>query len=418
MSILDFFRRKPETRSLENPSVSISTATLADLWGAETPSAAGPTVNIDAALKQSVFWTCARVLTETIAALPWQVFEATTAGNVLAKDHALYPVLHDSPNEALTSFVFREVFIGHCLLWGNGYALILGEGDSRRLLLLMPNMVTARAEPSGLFYDVKMGDETTRYPASQIIHVPAFSLDGIKGLSSVLVGARNTIGEAIATQEHSSRFFSNGARPGGILSTEFELKDNAVARLRSQWDKLQGGLANAYRTAVLEQGMKYQPLAMQSDHAQLLETRRLLTELIAGAMRIPPMFVGDYSRMTYASAEQNDLHLAKHTLAPWLKRIEQEFNRKLFAGTAFFCEFNLDGILRGDFKTRIEGLAKGVQSALYTPNEARAFLNLPPKPGGDELFIQQNMAGAQAVASAEIGEPTKGSSNESGTPGV
>jgi HK97 family phage portal protein len=394
--------------SIENPTVPLSAATIEDLWGDGgylTP--AGRRVSAESAMTQSVVFSCVRVLAETIASLPWQVYQDVGENSKVARQHPLYPVLHDAPNRWMTSFQWRSTWVTQALVYGTGYSLIDG-------MLLLPPPIVRKVwdERRGLVYQVRFADGLAEYGSDEILELPGISLDGHNSISIVLTAARDIIGEAMAVGEHSSRFFSNGARVGGVLSTDQVLKDDAIKRLRQQWEKMQGGLVNAYRTAVLEQGMKYQAVGMQSDHAQLVETRKLVTEYVAGVFRVPPMFVGDYSRMTYANAEQNDLHFTKHCIAPWLTKIEQEVNRKMFAGTDYYCEFNMAGLLRGDFKTQMDGFARGIQSAIFTPNEARAKLNLPPLPGGDKLYIQQNMAAADALPSPTDAPPAPGQSEE------
>lgn len=381
----------PEVRTIENPSVPISSASIAEFLGISGVDAAGVDVTLDAAIKQSVVWTCVRVLGETLASLPLQVFERTDTGKVPARDHPLYVTLHDSPNAQLTSFVFFETMVALACFHGNAYALI-HRGEGRTFLLIVPpQMVSWKSTDKGLVYEIRYPDRTERVAAEDMIHVPGTSLDGLSGISLVLKAGREAVGLAIAAELHSAKFFSNGARVGGVLSTDQALSDVALQRLKVSWAQVQGGLANAYKTAVLEQGLKYSAVGMQSDHAQLVETRRLQTELIAGLFRIPPLFVGDWSQSHYANAEHSDLHLAKHTMSPWCKRFEQELNRKLFADDpTHFCEFNLDGLLRGDFKTRTEGYQRAIggpgAQGYMTVNEVRALENLPPIAGGEKLF--------------------------------
>lgn len=389
MGWFDYFRR--ESRTIENPAVPISSASIMEFLGLAERDPSGVKVTVDSAIKQSVVWTCVRVLGETLASLPLQVFERTETGKILKRDHPLYVTLHDSPNVQLTSFVFFETMVALASFYGNAYALIQRAGNRTNLWILPPSMVSWKATDAGLVYEIRYPDGTERVPAEDMIHVPGTSLDGLSGVSLVLKAGREAVGLAIAAELHSAKFFSNGARVGGVLSTDQALSDVALTRLKASWGAMQAGIANAYKTAVLEQGLKYQAVGMQSDHAQLVETRRLQTELIAGLFRIPPMFVGDWSQSHYANAEHSDLHLAKHTMSPWCKRFEQELNRKLFVDDpTHFCEFNLDGLLRGDFKTRTEGYARALggpgAQGYMTVNEVRALENMPPIAGGEKLI--------------------------------
>lgn len=389
---IDRFMR-PEARSLENPATPITSHTLGDLLGAVNPTPAGANVSAESALRHWLVFACIRVIAETLATLPLQVLKRDGEVSKQAFDHPLYRVLHDQPSSMLTSYAFREAWVAQSLLYGVGHSLIVREGSSASLLLTPPGVVKPKVGRIGRVYVVQYADGAEEVDAADLLVLPGLTLDGASGISVVLKAARDLIGESMATAEHSARFFSNGARVGGVLSTEQVLKDEAVARLKAQWQQTQGGTANAFKTAILEQGLKYQPVGMQADHAQLVETRKLLTEQISGAFRVPPLFIGSYERMTYANAEHNDLHFVKHCITPWCVKIEQEINSKLFGNDPkHFAKFNLRGLLRGDFKTQIESLVKGVQGGIYTPNEARGYLDLPEKDGGDTLFIQQNMS--------------------------
>jgi HK97 family phage portal protein len=390
---LDRVYWKREARSLENPSTPISTSTLGDLLGSVGPTPAGAHVTPATAMRHWLVFSCIRVIAETMATLPLQVLKRDGEISKQAYDHPLYRVLHDQPSSMLTSYAFREALVAQSILYGAGYAVIVRSGSSASLLLSPPGAVTPKVGRIGRVYQIKYVDGVEEVDASDLLVLPGLTLDGVSGISVVLKAARDLIGESMATSEHSSRFFSNGARIGGVLSTDNVLKDDVITRLRTQWQQTQGGTANAYKTAILEQGLKWQAVGMQSDSAQLVETRKLLTEQIAGAFRVPPLFIGSYERMTYANAEHNDLHFVKHCITPWCVKFEQELNSKLFGNDPqHFAKFNLRALLRGDFKTQIESLVKGVQGAIYTPNEARGYLDLPAIEGGDQLYIQQNMS--------------------------
>jgi HK97 family phage portal protein len=388
-----------EARGLEDPSTPFTALALADLLGSVGPTPAGSNVSPESAMRHWLVFACIRVIAETLASLPLQVLKRRGEITDQATEHPLYRVLHDQPNSMLTSYAFREAWVAQSILHGVSYAVIVREGNTAALLLTPPGAIRPKSGFGGRLYQVTLTNGGTEdIDPSELLILPGLTLDGVSGISVVLKAARDLIGEAMATAEHSSRFFSNGARVGGVLSTEQTLKDDAIARLKAQWAATQGGTANAYKTAVLEQGLKYTPTGMQSDHAQLIETRKLLTEQIAGAFRVPPLFIGSYERMTYANAEHNDLHFVKHCITPWCVKIEQEINSKLFGGDRqHFAKFNLRGLLRGDFQTQTDSLVKGVQGGIYTPNEARGYLDLPRMEGGDKLFIQQNMIAVKSL---------------------
>lgn len=396
--------------SIENPSTNLATAEA--LWfDGGNVSESGSRVTVESALRHSTAWACILCLTETIASLPLPVLKraAKTNGKEVAHAHPLYRTLHDAPNPFITSFTFWQTLVAMCLIYGDGYALIAGDTKRRELYLLHSPSVKPVMRNDGLYYEVRSPDGTSvaYYPADEIIRIPGLSLNGYTGISTLLRAARESIGLAIAAETHSGKFFANGARVGGVLSTDGVLDKAARDRIKEAWKETQAGVANAYKTAVLEQGLRYQPIGMQSDHAQLLETRRFQVEEVCRVFRVPPVFAGDYTRSTFSNTEQQDLHFAKHTITPWCVKIERELNLKLFANDpTHFTEFNLDGLQRGDFQARVNGSARGIQSAMFTPNEVRGWFNLPPMEGGDQLYLQQNMAGADAVANGEAGNTT------------
>jgi HK97 family phage portal protein len=413
---LDAMALELRTNPLENPGIPLSGASLVDLFGdGYGATASSRLVNADTALRQTVVFACVRVLCETIAALPLNVYKRSPT-KTLANDHPLYRTLHDESSSMLTAYMFRETGMMHYNVFGNWYALIsrLPGGDVN-LLLMYPPLVTPRVTSSGLKYDVRTGDGMQTYDASEVIHIPGMSFDGYRGISATLHAARESIGVALAAEEHTGRFFSNGARVAGVLQTEHVLNDEVVARIKAQWMAAQTGLANAYKTAILEQGLKYQTTTMQSDQAELVQTRQFQVEDLCRPFRVPPMFAGEYGKSTYSNMEQSDIHFAKHTINPICVKIQQEFNRKLFDDPEYFCEFDTEGLTQGDFATRMGGFAKAIQGAIYTPNEVRAKMGLPPMDGGDDLYMQQNMSELEALdtdAQADAGEKTQTSAGD------
>lgn len=409
----------PEKRdSLENPSTDIAKALTGYLDG--PASAAGPRVGLQSSLRQSVVVACIRVLSETIASLPWPVYKRTKAGKEIAREHPLYSVLHDSPNDNSTSFDFRETMVAQSCIWGRSHSIINRRPSSGTVSLIqtLPTLVRREFGPKGrLQYKLTFpGGVVETFPAEEMIDIRGLCLDGVTSIAPVLYVLREAIGQALAIEEHNSRFFSNGARPGGVLSADGALGDVARERIKIAWAQMQEGLANAYRTAILEGGLKYTPITMQSDHAQLQDSRRFQVEEICRPFRMPPVFVQDHTRSTFSNSEQQDVHFAKHTISPWCVRIEQEVNRKLFAGTDFFCEFKLDGLVRGDFKARTEGYAKALggpgAQGYMTVNEVRERENLPPIEGGDRLLMATPPAPKPADDSGGGADPDEDDGNK------
>ena len=393
MKIIDRLFKKnnsktEESRSLENPSVEIKSALLGEIGSGQNNSIP---VTRNNALTSSVVYTCIRVLAEEFAALPFNVYKRLPGGGKEVNyKHALYNTLHLSPNVYCTSYIFRELMMVQSCMFGKAIALIYRDGNRTSLINIHPDLVKiVYIEGQKKILIKNQSGKFDAFDDSEIIYIPGLSLDGNRLISPVLEAGRKSISIALETQEHTSNFFSNGAKPSGLLTTKTSLSRERKNEIARSWNEMQSGLGNAYKTAVLDAELNYQTITVDSDKSQLIETRRFQVEDICRFFRVPPVFAGDYSRSTYANVEQQDLHFAKHCILPQTVKFEQEFNRKLFGDDEQnFCEFNLDGLQRGDFATRIDGFSKGVQTAIFTPNEVRSMMNMPPREGGDKLYIQ------------------------------
>lgn len=388
------------TRSIENPSTPLSSFSPPFVdFSPET--SAGVRVSADGALRSTVVWAAVNAIAETVAALPIHVYRDQDGAKIPERDNPVSRLLRRRPNRYMTSFVFRETLVAHAYLYGAAYAWIIRiDGEIRQLLILLPSQVQMRLQNGVKTYLVSSNEGMIEVADEDMIHIPGLALDGVTGLSAVMVAARQAIGLALAAEEHAARLFSNGARPSGVLKHPGKLSPEAAERLKASWSAAQGGLANAYKTALLEEGMDFTALSMSAQDAQMMELRAMQVQEIARVFRLPPVFVGDMSA-PYKGNEHQDLHFSKHCILPLCRKIEDELNVKLFGDDDLFCEFNLDGLERGDFKSRIEGLVRAVQGGLMTPNEARRKLNLSDDPteAANQLYLQQNMAGISAIGS-------------------
>lgn len=227
-----------------------------------------------------------------------------------------------------------------------------------------------------------------------VLHIPGLGFDGLVGYSPIAM-AKNAIGMAIACEEYGASFFANGASPGGVLEHPGVLKD--PTKVRDSWNAVYQGSANAHRVAVLEEGMKFQQIGIPPEQAQFLETRKFQINEIARIFRVPPSMIGDLDRATFSNVEQLSLDFVKYTLDPWIIRWEQALCRALLSKTeksTFFIKFNLDGLLRGDYQSRMNGYAVGRQNGWMSTNDIRQLENLdliPAELGGDLYLINGNM---------------------------
>ena len=369
-------------------------------------STSGKPVTERSAMQMTAVYSCVRILAEAVAGLPVHLYRYTEdGGKEKALDHPLYRLLHDEPNPEMSSFVFRETLMTHLLLWGNAYAQVIrnGKGEVVALYPLMPNKMTVDRDENGqLYYTYRRSKEeaptmegsSVILKPSDVLHIPGLGFDGLVGYSPIAM-AKNSIGMAIACEEYGAKFFANGATPGGILEHPGTVKD--PQRVRDSWNSAFGGSSNANKVAVLEEGMKYTPISISPEQAQFLETRKFQINEIARIFRVPPHMVGDLEKSSFSNIEQQSLEFVKYTLDPWVIRWEQSLMRSLLSldeKVQYFVKFNLEGLLRGDYQSRMNGYAIGRQNGWMSANDIRELENLdriPAEEGGDLYLINGNM---------------------------
>ena len=408
-------------RSRDKPKVEDRTAggSYTFMLGGST---SGKPVTERSAMQMTAVYSCVRILAEAVAGLPLHLYryKGDGGGKEKATDHPLYYLLHDEPNPEMSSFVFRETLMTHLLLWGNAYAQIIrnGKGEVVALYPLMANKMTVDRDESGkIIYKYQHASEEADTMANTIVtlqpkdvlHVPGLGFDGLVGYSPIAM-AKNAIGMAIACEEYGAKFFANGAAPSGVLEHPGVIKD--PSRVRDAWQSQFGGSSNANKVAVLEEGMKYTPISIAPEQAQFLETRKFQINEIARIFRVPPHMVGDLEKSSFSNIEQQSLEFVKYTLEPWLVRWEQSLARGLFSideKPCMFFKFNVEGLLRGDYKSRMEGYATARQNGWMSANDIRELENLekvPAEQGGDLYLVNGNMlplsmAGAYAKTKKE-----------------
>ena len=370
-------------------------------------SAVGKNVNEFTAMQTTAVYACVRILAESIASLPLHVYAYRGQGKERVPEHPLYFLLHDSPNPEMTSFVFRETAMIHLLLWGNAYAQILRDcrGKVIGLYPLLPDkMEVGRDSRTGeIYYTYTRTTEENpnfkdkgqiRLRKEDVLHIPGLGFDGLVGYSPIAM-AKNAIGIALATEEYGAAFFKNGARPGGVLEHPGVLKD--PSKLRESWHAVYGGTMNTGRIAVLEEGVKYQQIAIPPEEAQFLETRKFQIDEIARLYRVPPHMIGDSEKSSFNNIEQQSLEFVKYTLNPWVVRWEQSLQKTLLTDKEreeYFIRFKVDGLLRGDYKSRMEGYAIGRQNGWLSANDIRGLEDMNPierDEGGDLYLINGSM---------------------------
>lgn len=396
----------------------------------------GKPVNERTAMQTTAVYACVRILAEAVASLPLHVYEyQDDGGKKLVHDHPLYYLLHDEPNPEMTSFVFRETLMSHLLIWGNAYAQIIRDGAGRVLGLypLLPDKMEVQRDDKGNIYYVysRNSDENPTFKeygniklkAEDVLHIPGLGFDGLIGYSPIAM-AKNAVGMTLACEEYGASFFANGANPGGVLEHPGVLKD--PSKVRESWNSVYRGVSNAHKIAVLEEGMKYQQIGIPPEEAQFLETRKFQINEIARLYRIPPHMVGDLDKSSFSNIEQQSLEFVKYTLDPWVIRWEQSLQRLLLLPGEkgkYFIKLNVDGLLRGDYQSRMNGYAVGRQNGWFSANDIREMENMNPIPdeeGGNLYLINGAMtklADAGAFAKTDTGQQNTPAQENSGKRG-
>lgn len=408
-------RDKPVTNKYSNGEYSF-------LFGRST---SGKSVNERTAMQNTAVYASVRILSEAIASLPIHVYRyKEEGGKEMVCNHTLYHLLHDEPNPEMTSFVFRETLMSHLLIWGNAYAQIVrnGRGEVVGLYPLMPNKMDVERDNRGniCYVYTRYSDENPALKKygqiilsqDDVLHIPGLGFDGLIGYSPIAM-AKNAVGMTMACEEYGASFFANGANPGGVLEHPGVLKD--PSKVRESWNSVYRGSNNAHKIAVLEEGMKYQQIGIPPEEAQFLETRKFQINEIARLYRIPPHMVGDLEKSSFSNIEQQSLEFVKYTLDPWVVRWEQALKKALLLPEEkkwYFIKLNVDGLLRGDYQSRMGGYAIGRQNGWLSTNDIREMEDLNPisdEEGGNLYLINGSMTklkDAGAFADKGIKEET------------
>jgi HK97 family phage portal protein len=365
------------------------------------PTESGEHVSPDRAMQTAAVFTCVRVLGESVAQLPLGIYKSREDnGSDKMTTHPLYRLVHYQPNEWMTSFEFREYMMACLNLRGNFYAFknYVGTGQRRRIVEILPfhpdTVEVKQDENWDITYEVRLPNRAPQIiPKSNMLHIKGLSLNGLKGVSPIQY-QRESIGLAMAAEKYGARTFKNGARPSLVLEHPNSLTQEAAERLSKSWHEAYGG-ENTGKTAILENGLKVNKISMSNEDAQYLETRKFQRSEIAGIFRVPAHMVNDLEKATFSNIEHQSVEFVVHSLNPWIVRIEQAMWRDLLTleeqNEGYFFLFNVDGLLRGDAKSRAEALKIQRLNGIINANEWRALENLNPIEGGDVYLTPLNM---------------------------
>jgi len=372
----------------------------------------GKTISPDNAMEAPTVYACVRLISQTLARMPWQVLRNSADGASNDVTHPVYQLLNGEANEDMTSFVFREAQISDCLLYGNSFAFINRNpaGTPIGLERLRPDLCYIMRDPANQPYyqywtgkaDEKASEEIKqrKFRPYDILHVVGPSADGMLG-EAAIHRMRDLIGMELELQEFTSRFFANNCRPAGVLSMPGRLSAEGANRLREAFARVHSGAQGAGKVAILEEGLKYDAISTNAKDSDLDSMKKFCRQQIAAAFNVPSHRVGDNDGVSYSSAEQANAVFVQSTLAGWAARLEQEINRKLIKrGDDVTTRISFDDLLRGDMSTRFSAYAVAVTNGILTPNEIRAREGLPAVDGGESIRLPLNTSTPTAAASA------------------
>jgi HK97 family phage portal protein len=380
------FRSSPE-----NPSTSLSNpaAWLTGLFGT---SKTGVQVSEDNALTFSAVYAAVRIISETIASIPLNVYQADGETRVKAVGHPVQALLAKAPNSVSSTFTFREAMASNLVLHGNAYAKIEmnAAGRPTALIPLNPMKVEVKVVDGEKVY---VFDKKHTYLDYEMLHFVCLSFNGLTGKSPLSM-AREAVAIGLAAQEYGARFYSNGANAGGVITAPGRLNTEVVKRLRESWNRAQSGNSNSHSTAILEEGMKYEKIGLDPEAAQFLQSRKFQVNEIARIFRIPPSYLADLENSsTRANVEQQAIQFVRDCITPYVRRMEVELNRKLFREDEpnLYAYFTMEGLMRGDLQGRYDAYATARQWGWLSVNDIRDLENLNPVEGGDIYLQPLNM---------------------------
>jgi HK97 family phage portal protein len=392
MGIFDRFRTE-KRGEVPAGTVPVSSSNFLEIITGMTNgrSAAGVPVTIDSALGVPSVWSAVNFLSGTLAGLPLHVYRKTATGREKVTT-GVAPILHDAVSDEMTSFEWRKGLFDAVFTHGRHVSFIERNAQNKVMNLwpLDPAGVTVRKDGWIKTYIYKEGGKNHKYAANEVIDIPfMLKADGVSHRGPI-ISNRDAIGLAIAATEFGSKFFQNGGVPPFAVTGNFQTGKSMSRAADDLADATRKAAKEQRQALVLPAGLEIKPLGVDAEKSQLVELKRFCIEEIARIYSLPPVFLQDLTHGTFSNTEQQDLMLVKHTLKRWVEQVEQELNLKIFgrSNNRQYAEFSVDGLLRGDFKTRMDGYAIGIQNGFITPNEVRASENRPADPNGDELMIQ------------------------------
>lgn len=389
-------------RSIQNPAVPLTSKVILDYLGSGLRTTSGMNVGIPQALSYSPVWAAVDMISSDVSRLPFLTYERIGDGKRRAAEHPTYRLLRRHTGE-MTSNLWLSRMVGQSLLYGDGYSIIErgADGSPRGLRWIHHDRVICTKERGQVFYIVKnrpgvdTGPETARYTPTDVFHLVGLTLDELGGMS-LIAYARNTVGRQLASEQFGDDFFSNSAVPSGWFSHPGEMSQEAQRRFLEAFEARHAGSGKRHRAGVLEEGMSWTPATVSPKDALLVDSLKWGVKDVARFFNLPGHRLGDDSRTSFSSLEQENRSYFDTTLGKWVSRLESEANEKLFSETekladSHFAEFLQDALFKADMAARHQSYATAIQWGWMSRNEVRARENLNPYDGGDDYLTPLNM---------------------------
>lgn len=390
MDIFNWFR----TSKVESKE-SRSNKDMYDFEDLISPSKSGVVVTKENAMNISGVYAAVKLLTDSISSLPIHLIKEVKDKKEKDYTNPVYKIVSKEPNPLMTSYTWRQIFMPQILLWGNAYAVIDWDKKTMRPKQLMPvhaSKVKIEVRKGIAYYIIELESKTITIDQSNVVHFRGLG-DEIEG-KSVIDYAKDNLGLGKAAEDFGNKFFSNGASIGGIYEHPAQLSDKAYNNLQKSLERRAGGLTNAHKILILEEGMKFTTTSIPPNAAQFLETRKFSINDIARWFGVPPHMIADLERATFSNIEQQNLNFSQFSILPYVVLIEQELNRKLLREDekdSMYFKLNMDGLLRGDMASRYAAYQVGIQNGVISPNEVRKKEDLDAYDGGNDYWMAANI---------------------------
>lgn len=390
------FTQKPP--AAKSASYSLDSPALMNLMmrgEATSLNAVGP----DTAMRLSTVYACIKVLSETVSTLPCHLFKLSDdrATKSHAWGDALHSLVNRSPNDWQTSQEFWQQQMVNLCLRGNSYNYIVRAGSSGRVVAIHPLPVDAVSvnvyAQNRIEYSVTVGEKGEQrsevFQPDEILHFKTMSMDGIRGVSPISYQG-HLLGGSIEARNHANNVFANGSTPRGVLMVDGTLSDEAYANLKESWSSSHAGTQNANKVALLEAGVKFEPISMSPGDVQLIETRKMSREEICGMFRVPPHMIADLSRATFSNITEQSMDFYRSAISPYLKTFESRMNFSFLGDSTREFKFDVSELIRGDFSGEVDAYKKLLEIGVMSPNEVRGRLDMNPRDGGDDFVSDSN----------------------------